>query len=126
MSSRQPQPLTAGAHDRAARKRNRRVTVALRRAAGDHGASREAGKIGRWLADCDGATITAIRCAKEPIVRALNRRQHVDQGLIERLQDAVDRLELHATAGRLHLHPNVLLDVREKARDVAAKLFAAA
>jgi hypothetical protein len=47
-------------------------------------------------------------------------------GLIERLQDAVDRLELHATAGRLHLHPDVLLDVRARAHDVAMKLFATA
>ncbi|MBR0937299.1 hypothetical protein [Bradyrhizobium jicamae] len=133
MSSRHPTALSARSHDRAARKRNRRDTVALRRAtAGDLQAQRASLDLGRWFRATDGrrdhddATVAAIRYAQELIRRALERRQHVDGVLIERLRLATGRLELHVEAGRLRLHPDVLIEVRMVAAEIAAQLFQSA
>ena len=126
MSSRHPAALGARAHDRAAAKRNRRDAVAFRRAsAGDRAAQRSCRQIGRWLAGHSDATLVAISYAAELIRRALERKQHVDLALLDRLQQAVSRLDLHTEAARLQLHPDDLAQLKMIARDIAARLLPA-
>jgi hypothetical protein len=126
MSSRHPAALGARSHDRAARKRNRRDAVALRRAtAGDHAAYRACRNVGRWLAGHDDATAGAILCAAELIRRALVGHQHIDGDLVARLEQAVERIELHTEAHRLDMRPDALAEVRMLAREIAARLLPA-
>ena len=126
MSSRHPTALGARSHDRAARKRNRGDAVALRRAtAGNRAAQQACLDLRRRLAGREDATAMGLRCIGELIQRALERRQHVDGAIIDRLQDAVERIDLRDEAARFDIKPDLLAEVRMLARDLAAQLLPA-
>ena len=110
-----PPPVTAGSHRYAARKRDRRDTVALRRASagvGDREAVAAARDLGRQQKAAGRASPDAVDFAEELIRRALERAKHVDHALVLRLQNACARLRLLTDAQRLGLKADDLLEIR--------------
>jgi len=106
---------------------NRRDIVALRRVvAADRSARHAARDLNRWMAGHDEPTRAALFCAGELIRRALARRAHVDYALVERLQLAVNRIDLLAEADRMRVHPDVLAEIRMLASEIALQLLRAA
>jgi hypothetical protein len=123
MSSRTPTALTASAHQRGVKKRDKGTAKALRKATkGNRAARREVRKVARWVADHDDATTSAVRLAREVIRRALERHQHVDAALLGRLEVAVGRIDLHLEAGRLRVPPDTLAELRMHAAAIVRQL----
>lgn len=123
MSSRHPRSETARAHERAGKGRDRALRVALSIATGGT-AKVEILHLRRWMAGKGDPTLADVRCTWGVIVRALRRAGRVDRLLMARIDDALARIDLHGTADRLGLHPDVLAEIRQAVAPLAEQLFA--
>lgn len=118
--------FSSRAHAKAVKKRNRRLKVALRRAVarndGPRGAKEATQQLGRMLKKPRSSNAAALKVVDEILRRAL-QKGNVDPALVDRLAQAVSRVQLRHDAVHLRIPADDLAEVRLLAADVAKKLI---